>query len=403
MSSTEPNSFLLSDDSINIPNQQERKTEKFLFFLLGNAALLIYNIVINAVDIFNDITNRTDMGTILNRAYNFPCSFIALILCFIKPKNLKISLIIGLIILGLLMCILPIFILCNVSSKLMYWAAVLITGISAVLSSLVSSSAFSLAAQTDSECTTAVSSGNGCCGVIAAGLRIITKAAFSSKKQLIISSAAYFYLTALILFFTLVYFIRASRIPSLENKMISKEDETFSCNTSIIQTIKVIWVEWLSVFFCFLVTLSIFPGYILTNVKEAKKIGDWTSVIITAIFCIFDWVGRYLPAKIQYPSIRYAWIPNVLRVLFILIFILSIQQIVDLGDPYWTFLWDIPFALTNGYFGTLSLLYGSNNEQLLESERGLAGFLMSFSINAGIIVAMFLTFAFDKLPQKKFT
>jgi equilibrative nucleoside transporter 1/2/3 len=72
---------------------------------------------------------------------------------------------------------------------------------------------------------------------------------------------------------------------------------------------------------------------------------------------------------------------------------LSLQNVFDLGEPYWTFLWDIPFAMTNGYIATLSMVSASNQDDLSESQRATAGFLMTFSINLGILIAMGLTFA----------
>ncbi|KAH0791771.1 Nucleoside transporter family protein [Histomonas meleagridis] len=335
------------------------------------------------------------MGAVLSRAYNFPSSVISLILCFIMPSNLKIALIIGLVALSIIVIILPFFILFKFSAQVIYWVTVICVGGSAVFSSIISSTAFSIAAKFDSTYTSLVSSGNGCCGVIAAGLRILTKALFSSKEQLIISSAVYFFLTAIVLIITLIYLLHVSKIQTLSRNMISSSGETVKCSRSLLSTIKLIWVEWLSVFFDFLVTLTLFPGY-MTLVKEVPAIGDWSSVIITAIFCIFDWVGRYLPVRYMWPSIKFAWIPVLVRVLFFPIFMLTIENVVNLGDPYWTFLWTIPFAVTNGYFGTVSMLYGSNNEKVPSEDRGLAGFLMSFSITAGILAAMFLTFA---MPQ----
>jgi equilibrative nucleoside transporter 1/2/3 len=72
---------------------------------------------------------------------------------------------------------------------------------------------------------------------------------------------------------------------------------------------------------------------------------------------------------------------------------LSLQNVADFGEPYWTFLWNIPFAITNGYVGTLLLVDASNHADLNDSQRATAGFLMNFSTSLGILIAMFLTFA----------
>ena len=144
-------------------------------------------------------------------------------------------------------------------------------------------------------------------------------------------------------------------------------------------------------FLNFIITLTLFPGY-TTDIRQGK-LNDWAFVLVTTVFCIFDWVGRYLPAVKLFPSRKYAWIPIIARLVFFIIFMLSIQCVIDVGEPYWTICWQIPFALTNGYSGTVSIIYGSNNEKCSMEQKKQASFLMTFAINAGILIAMFLTYA----------
>ena len=373
--------------------------EQLLFFLLGNAALLGFNVIINAADIYSALTGRssTSIGTDLNRAYNIPCSITAFLLCFIKPRNLKLTLIMGLSIVALFLCILPIFMLVEMSQDTIYWASIVIIALIAVCSAVNFSTSYSFGYQYSDSSVQYVSSGNGCCGVLAAAMRLITK----GIKDTPLLNSIYFFLSAAIYIFTIVFLVMKARKPHIQKKMYlekqaSKDGEE---TANIKEVVKAIWPLWLAVFFNFCITLTIFPGYLL-GVKTPEYLGTWGPIIITTLFCIFDWVGRAIPAYVPpFPSLRWAWIPVALRLLFFPIFILSIQKILNLGDPWWTFAWDIVFAISNGYAGTNNMIHANSHPEIKSPEdKRLAGFCMPFAINAGILCAMGLTAAMPIPP-----
>ena len=375
--------------------------QKLLFFLLGNASLFAFNILINAIDIFFAKTGKESISTDLNRAYNIPCSIMALILCIFKPSNYKYALIIALGVLSVLMICLGLAILVSNGPSFLYPASLTISCLIGVFSSLCFSSSNSFASQFGPEATAAVSSGNGCCGVIAAALRILTKAVTKEgNKSEVFINAAYFFLSAVVFIATLIYFLVKLRDYSVASKVRSDPNEpkhsVFSKTT--LDVIKIIYPQWLSIFFNFCITLSIFPGY-LTGVKSPSYLGSWTPVIVTTLFCVFDWIGRAIPGYWIWPKMKYAWIPVVVRIVYYLIFMLSIQQVVNLGDPWWTFAWMIPFAVSNGMAGTVQVIYGANHEDLTFEQRRYAGLLVSFAVNAGILFAMIVTLIIPTPPK----
>ena len=190
---------------------------------------------------------------------------------------------------------------------------------------------------------------------------------------------------------TLIFYIYKLKIPAIAQRARGSNEQGQSVfSKSTLRVIQVIWVQWFSIFFNFCITLSIFPGY-LTCVKAPSFLGTWPPVIITSLFCVFDWIGRAIPGKLLWPSRKFAWIPVVTRFAFYAIFMLSIQQIFNLGDPWWTFAWMIPFGISNGMFGTVQIIYGANHDQLTFEQRKYAGLLVSFAVNAGILFAMILT------------
>lgn len=377
----------------------QKKVPSIMFFLLGNASLLAYNIAINAIDIFSPIFTslNINIGADLSRSYNIPSAIVSFILIFLKPRNLRISIITGLVILILIMCVMAV--LFSIESlkeevRKLYWAVVIVIGCTAVFSSLVFSSTYAFASQCGEKASAAVSSGNGGCGVIAAAIRIITKLALSKNDK--VSSIIYYSVAAVILFATLLYFVIVTQRNenNISDYLIQEKDSMDTVLPSMKQlfgTIKIIWIEWSSVALNFVITLTLFPGY-TTDIRQGK-LGDWSFVLVTTVFCIFDWVGRFLPSVIMFPPRKFAWIPILCRLIFFVIFMISIQGVCNCGEPYWSICWQIPFALTNGYCGTVSLIYGSNHEKCTMEQRKQASFLVSFAINAGILIAMFFTYA----------
>ena len=379
----------------------EKKTYYLLYFLFGNASLLAFNIIINAIDIYLVLTKRPDIAVMLNRFYNIPSSLIALVLCFWKPRNLKVYMWISLLISALVLCCLPIFILVDMKDSIVYWGSMVLVIIAGLFGSSILSMMFSTASQFSPEHAAYASSGCGCCGVVASALRIITKAAVPNPTPLQnqITSTVYFFLAALILILTLVYYtwiLKKDRYFA-ENINPSETSTASVFTKENAQVVKVIWLHWLAIFVNFLITLTLFPGY-MTGLPQKKPLGTWVPVVVTTVFCIFDWAGRYLPSRFMWPCEKYSWIPVYTRLLFFVIFMLSIQGVIDLGEPYWTFLWTVPFAVTNGYMATVAMIHGSNHSALNTDQRRAAGFLMSFANTGGILVAMFLTYA---MPASK--
>jgi equilibrative nucleoside transporter 1/2/3 len=246
-----------------------------------------------------------------------------------------------------------------------------------------------------------VSSGNGCCGVLAAVLRIITKAAVTGDYGLKVSASIYQFLAAVIILGILLYFLCVSHHSEGIREGLQRPTTPRELQ-DLLPTIKVIWPIWTANAVDFLITLTFFPGYV-SSIRKKRPWCSWTPVVVTAVFCAFDWVGRWLATRFSWRSEKFVLVPVYIRLVFVAVFMISFQNVADLGEPYWRFFWMIPFALTNGYIGTLTVVSGSNHSELNEGQRVTAGFLMNFAINSGILIAMGLTFAIPtpRLPVTK--
>lgn len=152
------------------------------------------------------------------------------------------------------------------------------------------------------------------------------------------------------------------------------------------EVFKMIKLEAFLVFYVFFVTLSFFPGITsLIKVTDAPIDSGWFAVLMIFAFQIFDFVGRSMPRLILFPK-RILWIPVILRTSIVVLFILCIKpQLIT--QFYWPFIFMALFAVTNGYTGTLCMMYGPQG--VGEEDKEIAGMIMSFFLNSGILFAVF--------------
>jgi equilibrative nucleoside transporter 1/2/3 len=366
--------------------------------------------VINAIDIYSSLTNDNipnskpyDWGTDLNRAYNIPSSAIALLTCVFKPK--KVKLMIGATLLINVLCLLafPIFMLVEMDRKIIFGGVLALVAITGIAGSFLLGGAFSTSTQFSYSHPAHITSGMGCAGVLASILRIVTKAVFPSKditwgKR--ICDAIYFVIAAAIMLATFGYFLwKLNTEKDMKERMNPTNTEFGIELRGLGACFLAIWPIWVSNALNFAETLLLFPGYVC-QVPQRKPWLGWTPLIITSLYSVCDWIGKVLPMWVHWPSEKWAWLPFVPRLLFFVIFMISLQGVADLGEPYWTFAWMIPFAVSSGFVGTVTVVHGNNHSKIRDTEDGMrcAGFLMNLAVNIGILLAMSLTFA---LPEAK--
>ena len=200
------------------------------------------------------------------------------------------------------------------------------------------------------------------------------------------------------------------------------DDDTFGKgskkNIKVGSVFKKMWLQSFSVWMVFFVTLSLFPG-VATMMKPQVDSGsslntmadaffdpnydvistsssdsqtwleEWFSLILITLFMIFDFVGRLLPSFFVFFTPKTLWIPVVVRAVFFPLFSLMAAGIWTYGVNYFAPIVMILFALSNGYFGTVAMIFGPAETDPEESE--VASTIMSFSLNFGIFCGSFFS------------
>lgn len=165
-------------------------------------------------------------------------------------------------------------------------------------------------------------------------------------------------------------------------------------NESYLLVFKKIFPMAFSVTVVFLVTLSCFPSIVSRIVSVSEKKTTWTEFFVpVACFLIFnlgDYFGRTIGGFVQFPKKHWPrWILPVIslsRCLFIPLFIFCNAQprsfpVVFNHDAF-PIVFMLLFASSNGYFGTLSMMYGPSAVDGKNAE--LAGTIMACCLSIGL-------------------
>jgi len=187
------------------------------------------------------------------------------------------------------------------------------------------------------------------------------------------------------------------------NTVEMKKTAAYSGGVSYKKILKRIWPEALNVFLTFFITLTLFPGTLLLIPSRNGINAEWFGIFLIFTFQVFDFIGRTAPRFVTFPSANFLWIPTVARFAFFACFILAKDNKVFTND-YWTLSLDALMAITNGYFGTLAMMYAPSRVE--DHERETAGNIMAFMLNLGIfagvhaalIMLKILTGSFGILP-----
>jgi equilibrative nucleoside transporter 1/2/3 len=272
----------------------------------------------------------------------------------------------------------------------------------ALSGSLLQGGVFGLAGIFPPNYMQAVMMGNGFAGLTVSLIRILTKATIeaegSTDKTILISSSIYFFVSAGVIILCIIsylillrspfvrYYLKKSTQPAA-NDIVQYDDynniQAEPQTVSVWQVFKKIWLMAFGVFMVFTVTLAIFPGLVVTipTMFPTSKWAEWFPVILVFFFQLFDTVGRTLPRWIIAFNQRTVIVPILLRVVFLILFLLCLKPRLILHDAF-PLIFMALMAFTNGYLSSLVMMFAPSNVK--EHEKQTAGTMMTFFLLLGI-------------------
>mmetsp|Transcript_60116 Transcript_60116/g.190969 ORF Transcript_60116/g.190969 Transcript_60116/m.190969 type:complete len:155 (+) Transcript_60116:90-554(+) len=108
------------------------------------------------------------------------------------------------------------------------------------------------------------------------------------------------------------------------------------------------WPHAVMVFGCYLVTLSIFPGFLAEDVSS-ERLGGWYPVLLFTAFNAADLVGKMLPLVAPVTHVRALGGLCGGRVVFVPLFVLVAFGPPRMREEPMVFLLTVHLGFTNGY------------------------------------------------------
>ncbi|EOY00376.1 Equilibrative nucleoside transporter - like 3 [Theobroma cacao] len=385
---------------VRSPLKPAKPEDKFhlayiIYFTLGVGFLLPWNVFITAVDYFSYLYPEASVDRVFAVVYMLIGLGCLLIIVFYAHKSeayVRINVGLGLFVVSLL--VVPVMDAVYIRGRVGlydgFYVTVVVVGLAGVADALVQGGLIGAAGELPERYMQAIVAGTAGSGVLVSVLRILTKAVFPQDADGLRKSAnLYFSTSIVVMVICIVLYNVAHRLPimkyykELKMEAVKEEKEEKGPLTgpvwraalwNIVGTVK--WYGF-GIILIYVVTLSIFPGYITEDV-HSLILRDWYPVLLITGYNVFDLVGKSLTAVYLLENTKVAIAACVVRLLFFPLFIGCLH-----GPQF--FRTEIPVSiltcllgLTNGYLTSVLMILAPKSVQIQHAE------------TAGIVMVLFL-------------
>lgn len=365
-----------------------------IYFTLGTGYLLPWNAFITAVDYFSYLYPDASVDRVFSVAYMVVGVISLLFIVFYAHKSdsyIRINVGLALFVVSLL--VVPIMDVVYIKGRVGIYDGFYVTtaavALSGIADALVQGGIIGAAGELPDRYMQAVVAGTAASGVLVSFLRIFTKAVYPQDTSGLRQSAIlYFIVSIVVMIICVVFYNVAHRLPVIKyynnlKKQAKNEQEEKGVLTGalwrsalfdIVGRIK--WYGF-GILIIYVVTLSIFPGYITEDV-HSQTLKDWYPILLLTSYNVFDLVGKSLTALYLLGNANVAIGSSFARLLFLPLFwgCLHGPEIFRTEVP--VTLLTCLLGLTNGYLTSVLMILAPKTVQLLHAE------------TAGIVMVLFL-------------
>ncbi|CAO2829245.1 unnamed protein product [Amaranthus hypochondriacus] len=361
-----------------------------IFFTLGAGFLLPWNAFITAVDYFDYLYPDRSVDRIFSVVYMLVALFSLLIIIFLPRKSdafVRINVGLGLFVVSLL--IVPLMDVFYIKGRIGVYDGFYVTvgalGLSGLADALVQGGLIGSAGEMPERYMQAVVAGTAASGVLVSFLRVFTKAVYPQDYHGLRNSAILYFIVGIVLMIICVVFYNvAHRLPVIKYYNELKKQAVDEAKEEKGPLSGPVWdimerIKWhgVGIVIIYVVTLSIFPGFITEDV-HSTLLGDWYPILLITSFNVFDLVGKSLTSLHLLENENAAIGACFARLLFYPLYwgCLHGPQFFRTEIPV-TVLTSL-LGLTNGYFTSVLMILAPKTVQLQHAE------------TAGILVVLFL-------------
>ncbi|XP_010905297.1 equilibrative nucleotide transporter 1 [Elaeis guineensis] len=368
-----------------------------VYFTLGAGFLVPWNAFITAVDYFGYLYPAAPVDRVFSVVYMLSCFFpLLLIVGWAHKSSAPVRINAGLVLFVVALLVVPVMDAAYVKGMRGLYSAYNVTVAAVLLSgiadALVQGGVIGAAGELPERYMQAVVAGTAASGVLVSAMRIVTKAIYPQDARGLRKSAnLYFIVSILVMVICLVCYNVADRLPVIQyykdikmqaQKVENSEKGSMSGSTwrsTLWHIVGRIKCFGFGIFLIYVVTLSIFPGYVTEDV-HSEVLKDWYPIMLMAGYNVFDLVGKSLTAFYLLENENIALAACVARLLFYPLFLGCLK-----GPEF--FRTEIPvtvltclLGLTNGYLSSVLMILAPKTVPIQHSE------------TAGIVIVLFLVF-----------
>ncbi|KAK9675555.1 hypothetical protein RND81_11G014900 [Saponaria officinalis] len=386
------------------PQQPPPKDSYYLayivHFTLGTGYLLPWNAFITAVDYFSYLYPSQSVDRVFAVGYMLTGLFSVSAIIFYPNKSgssFRINLGLGLFVVSL--GVVPVMDLAGLSGEFgAFYVTVGAICLAGVADALVQASLIGSAGELPHRYMQATVAGTAASGVLVSFLRVFTKAVFPQNVDGLRNSAILYFIVGIVLMvICLVFYNIAHKLPvmkyynDLKLQAISEgkqQKDSFSGPVWEIMG----GLKWYGagIVVIYVVTLSIFPGFITEDVHSVV-LGDWYPIILITSYNVFDLVGKSLTSVYLFENANASIIACFARLLFYPLYLgcLHGPQIFRTEVPV-TVLTCL-LGLTNGYFTSVLFMLAPKTvqPQYAETAATLTVLFLILGLASGSIVSWF--------------
>ncbi|KAJ0884417.1 putative equilibrative nucleoside transporter, MFS transporter superfamily [Helianthus annuus] len=393
-STNKPETF---DDDENEP-KDTYQLAYMIHFLLGAGYLIPWNAFITAVDYFQFLYPTKHINKVFSVGYMSAAVAVLLtLMCWSTSSRIKLPSVRarmnigqGLFISALMVAPVTDWIVhgkqTGMVSNIAFVVLVSMVMISGLADGLVGGSLVGATGELPGRYMQAVFAGNATAGLVVSILRIVTKASLPHTQQgLRTSTQIYFVFSALIILLCVICTNVLHRLPMIRYYRNRKHNNNshMSISSNFWDVVKKI--RWLvtAVFVTYVVSLSIFPGYLSENVKS-DYFKDWYPIILITTFNVGDFLGKCLTA---------IYVPNgskgtvwccMARVLFYPLFMGCIHGPKWMHSEVPVVVLTLMLGVSNGYLTSVLMILAPKSVPIEEAE--VVGIAMETGLVIGLVV-----------------
>ncbi|KAI3733523.1 hypothetical protein L6452_12966 [Arctium lappa] len=392
--SDSPSRLLLPKPTTKIP-EDSYHLAYIIYFILGTGYLIPWNAFITAVDYFSYLYPDASVDRVFAVVYMIVGLISLLFIVFYSHKShsfVRINVGLGLFVVSLL--VVPVMDVTYIKGQVGvyggFYVSVAAVGLSGIADALVQGGVIGTAGEMPERYMQAVVAGTAASGVLISILRIFTKAVYSQDTHGIRKSAnLYFIVSIAVMFICIVLHNVAHRLPVIKHyndlkiqAVNDEKEEKGDDSDALLQS--TLWdtigtIKWygLGTVILYVVTLSIFPGYITEDV-HSEILKDWYPIILLTSYNVFDLVGKCLTSVYVIENSKVAIGASFARLLFFPVYLACLHGPMFLRTEIPVTIVTCLLGLTNGYLTSCLLMLGPKTVPLQHAE------------TAGIVLVLFL-------------